>query len=200
MNSTPDSAHKDNAPKSRLRRISVAQFGMAIFLVSLGVLFAGSLAAYLITRYNHPAWQLAQVGLPWGLLVSTVFLIGVSVCLELAVRSIARNRPEALRKWVRFTALLATGFLLGQALNWHEIQRLNPGENARIISLFTFYLLTGLHAAHVLGGFVPLFVVYQRSRQREYSSSRFEGVRFCAQYWHFLLGVWFVLLATLYFV
>ena len=59
---------------------------------------------------------------------------------------------------------------------------------------FTFYWLTALHAAHVVGGFVPLGIVIARARRRQYSSSRYEGVRLCKQYWDYLGVVWIVLL------
>ncbi len=194
------SVSRSSVPKAKLQRVSTAQFGMTLFLVSLAVLFTASLVAYLVTRFSHPAWERIDVGLPWGLMVSTALLVGVSASLEAGVRAIRRNQPDRLRKWLQITSLLAVGFLLGQVFNWYDIQRINPGENARILSLFTFYLLTGLHAAHVVGGFVPLWIVHQRTVAREYSSSRDEGVRFCAQYWHFLLGVWLVLLGTMYLV
>jgi cytochrome c oxidase subunit 3 len=63
---------------------------------------------------------------------------------------------------------------------------------------FTFYLLTGLHAAHVLGGFVPLGIVLHRAGEREYSSSRYDGVRFCVWYWHYLGVIWLVLLTVMF--
>ncbi|HET9929853.1 MAG TPA: cytochrome c oxidase subunit 3, partial [Polyangiaceae bacterium] len=62
---------------------------------------------------------------------------------------------------------------------------------------YTFYVLTGLHAAHVVGGFVPAGIVFARARRREYSSSRHEGVLLCTQYWHYLGVVWLALFLVL---
>jgi len=60
-------------------------------------------------------------------------------------------------------------------------------------------MLTGLHAVHVIGGFVPLLVVQAKARRREYSSSNHEGVKLCAQYWDYLGVIWLILIAVLYF-
>jgi cytochrome c oxidase subunit 3 len=121
----------------------------------------------------------------------------VSVALQLALRSIRKNEQLGLRRWLKIGGALAIGFLCVQAFNWREIQHLNPTLESRQLSQFTFYLLTGVHALHVLGGFVPLGIVHYRALQREYSSSRYDGVRFCVQYWHYLLVVWMLLLVTM---
>jgi heme/copper-type cytochrome/quinol oxidase subunit 3 len=59
-------------------------------------------------------------------------------------------------------------------------------------------LLTGVHALHVLGGFVPLGFVVHHALRRQYSSSSHEGLTLCAQYWHYLGAVWLVLVSMLY--
>jgi heme/copper-type cytochrome/quinol oxidase subunit 3 len=62
----------------------------------------------------------------------------------------------------------------------------------------TFYMLTGLHAAHVLGGIGALAVVLVRAWRGDYGWAWFPGVRHLATYWHFLGVVWLVLFATLW--
>lgn len=186
------------APRAKTQESSTFQLGMTIFLASLSVLFIATLAAYWITRLNNTTWQDASVGIPWGMLTSTVLLILVSVALEVAKRALRKNRQLNLKRALVATAVFAVAFLVGQTVNWISIQELNTGDS-RLLSLFTFYLLTGVHALHVLGGLIPLGIVLYRAGQREYSSSRDGGVRFLAQYWHFLLGVWFVLLGTMSF-
>jgi cytochrome c oxidase subunit 3 len=171
---------------------------MTVFLASLTVLFSATLAAYWITRLNSSAWDDANLGIPWGMLTSTALLIGVSAALESAKRALRKNQQKQLNNALRLTAALAVAFLIGQTVNWVSIQELNTGTDTRLLSLFTFYLLTGVHALHVLGGLIPLGIVLHRAAQREYSSSRDDGVRLLTQYWHFLLGVWMVLLVTMY--
>ncbi len=178
-------------------RLSAAQLGMVLFLVSLTVLFVASIVAYLITRYNHSHWAAVEAHLPLSLLAGALPLAATSLTLELAKRAIKRNDQDGLRTELKRAGLYAFGFLAVQTYNWIIVMNASSDPN-HALSLFVFYMLTGLHALHVVGGFVPLAIVLQRAYAREYSSSRCEGVKLCTQYWHFLGVVWVALMITMY--
>ena len=180
-------------------KVSTRQLGMIVLFASLSVLFTASLVAYLVTRLRADVWQTpAMPALPRGLLVSTATLVALSFCVERALSAIRHNRHESLVKNLWLSLLFAVAFLGGQSMNWLYMQQAALAPGTRTLYPFTFFLLTGLHAAHIAGGFVPLGIVLARARRREYSSSNHEGVRLCAQYWHYLGVVWLVLLGTLY--
>ena len=170
---------------------------MNLALVSIASLFVATVIAYLVTLNALQAWQRVEANLPWGLYVNTLLLVGASVAFESAVRAIRKNRETALKQRLWLGGMFAVAFLVGQVFNWFDVVALNPDINSRLLSLFTFYLLTGVHAVHVIGGFVPLAWVLHRAHSREYSSSRHEGVRFCVQYWHFLGVMWLFLLTVM---
>ncbi len=113
----------------------------------------------------------------------------------MSLKAIRRNQQVKFLRGLYAGLGFAVLFLLLQVFNWAEIKKLNPEGTAHVLALFSFYLLTGLHAVHVVGGFVPLGLVIYRTTQREYSSSRYEGIRLLTQYWHFLGLVWLGLLA-----
>lgn len=184
-----------------LPRISAGQLGMIIFLVSLSVLFAGTMVAYLIVRFRNDTWRTAeQPGLPLGLIASTILIMLASLALHRAVTAIRKNRVEALQRWLVATFVLALGFLVGQTLNWISMTRHDLPPDAKSLYAFTFYMLTGVHALHVVGGFVPLSVCVRRAYQGAYTSLSFRGVRYCAQYWHFLDVVWILMLSAMWAV
>jgi heme/copper-type cytochrome/quinol oxidase subunit 3 len=161
------------------------------------MLFGASLVAYLITRAQNDVWRTEDMPpLPPGLAVSSALLVGVSVCLHLGLRAIRRNAFSSLERWLWIAGALALGFVLSQVQNWRSMAAAPlPGE-VKTLYAFTFYALTALHAAHVVAGFVPLGIVVANARTKQYSSSRTEGLRLCAQYWDYLLVVWFVLLTV----
>lgn len=194
----PRSLHSDPPRREPSFDMSTRQLGMNMFLASLAVLFVGSIVAYLLTRYNHSNWAEVEATLPNGMLASGIFLVGVSSSLELALRSIRKNSQHGLKLYLSLAGVFAAAFLVGQSLNWLSMMNINAGHDARLLSLFVFYMLTALHALHVLAGFVPLGLVIHRARQREYSSSRHEGVKLCVQYWHFLGVVWLVLMGVMF--
>lgn len=167
-----------------------------MFLGSVSALFLATLAAVLITRFQALDWPRGRIeALRPGLLLATVALAGTSVALEYSRRALAQNGQQRLVRGLWSAAACAAAFLLLQGQNllhaWAAVD-----ARANLYS-FAFSLITGVHALHVLGGLVPLGWVIQRAARREYSSSRFHGVSFCAQYWHFLGLVWLLILAVL---
>jgi heme/copper-type cytochrome/quinol oxidase subunit 3 len=193
------SSRETHGPREPSFKASQRQLGVIVILTSLTVLFVGSIVAYLLTRAQSPLWRTARMpGLPIGLLGSTALLFGLSAAMHRALGSVKRNQFDALTRALWLALFFAVGFLLGQAMNWHSMSAANLAPGVKTLYAFTFFMLTGLHAVHVLGGFVPLGIVIARARRREYTSSRHEGVKFCVQYWDFLLVVWLVLLLTLY--
>jgi cytochrome c oxidase subunit 3 len=179
-------------------RMSTPQLWVVILFVAIGVLFAATLVAYLITRAHVTTWRVAgNHGLPGGLAAATFLLACVSWCMQWAVNSIRRNQHDTMNRALWLGGAFATAFLVGQGFNWLQVAHQELGDGTPTLFAFTFYLLTGLHAAHVLGGFVPLGIVLQRASNREYSSSRYEGVKLCVQYWHYLGVIWLILVTTM---
>lgn len=179
--------------------MSTAQLGMIVLLISLAMLFVGTLVAYFVTRANAPQWKTASMpDLPLGLWGSTAFLAAQAGALHWSLSGIQKNQHQRLTQGLWIGLALTLGFVAGQSLNWMGVWTATVEGSERSLYLFTFYMLTGVHALHVLGGIVPLVVCLHRARSREYSSSRFEGVKLMVQYWDFLAVVWLVLLASLY--
>ncbi|HVU04180.1 MAG TPA: cytochrome c oxidase subunit 3 [Polyangiaceae bacterium] len=186
-------------PREASFRMSSEQLLVVLGFVTIGVLFGATIVAYVITRLSAKSFHPEHSpGLPVGLLGSTALLFGVSGAMHNAYMSVSRNRPDSLRRslWLGFA--FAAAFIVGQVLNWRAMFAAQTSFAQPTLFAFTFYLMTGLHALHVLGGFVPLGIVLFRAAQREYSSSRMDGVRFCVWYWHYLGAIWLVLLAVMF--
>jgi cytochrome c oxidase subunit III len=182
--------------------VSSWQLLMIVLFISLGVLFAATLLVYVLARVDNTVWwsSRATPTPPLGLVASTALLIGVSYALHRGMVHVRANRLESLERSLKLAGVLAVGFLCAQCLNWVYLMHTEFGAGVRGMYVLSFFFLTGLHAAHVLGGFVPLGVVMARTRRHEYTSSRHDGVKYCVQYWHFLLGVWLVLFTTIFVV
>ena len=188
------------APAAHGPGISPKQLALLVLFGSISMLFGASIVGYLITRSQNDIWKTASMpGLPLGLIASTLLLAGLSVAMHQALRGVRENRFERLHWSLLLAFLFGVAFVLGQALNWRAMYAATTASDARTLYGFTFYMLTGLHALHVVGGFVPLYIVLSKAKRREYSSSNHEGVKLCTQYWDYLGLVWCVLLAVLYF-
>jgi len=187
---------KNVEQSASLPRVSLRQLGMLVLYCSLSVVFLATIIGFWFTRLTSPHYRAPGLpDLPKGLLLSTALIALTSFCIWQAQRGIAKNLLNAVKRWLLAASALASLFLLTQTANWFAMR---PPADHNSLYIATFFLLTGVHALHVLGGFVPLgFVVYHASL-RHYSSSSHEGLTLCAQYWHFLGAVWLVLVSTLY--
>lgn len=175
-----------------------APMGLAVFLVSLGVLFAASLVAYLAVRLPAGAsWVPEGVeGLPRTLWLSTGILLLSSLTMHHALSGVRAGDQAALRRGMALTTALGAAFLVCQALSWSALIASQVTGRETLFG-WTFYLLTALHALHIVGGLIPLLVTTVRSRRGAYTAEAHTGVQLCAMYWHFLDAVWIVLFATL---
>jgi len=184
-------------------RYRAGKFGMRIFLVSLGMLFAASLLGYLIIRMKPAPWPQDLPRLPGALWISTAVLVASSFTMQWALRAARANHQALLRTMMLITTYAGIAFLVIQFrawLTWLEPVTLrweDSSGNEYRYALAGFYVLTGLHAAHVIGGLVPLVVVTRNAFRGEYSADYHPGVQYVAMYWHFLDAVWIVLFATL---
>jgi cytochrome c oxidase subunit III len=190
----PETKNAEQA--ASLPSMSLRQLGMLVLYCSMTVLFTATIVGFWFTRLTAPHYRAPGLpDLPAGLGLSTLLIALTSGSIWQAQRAIKHNHLEAVTRWLVASGVLAGSFLLTQSANWFAMR---PPGNANSLYLATFFLLTGVHALHVLGGFVPLGFVIHHALKRDYSSSRHEGLSLCAQYWHYLGAVWVVLVTMLY--
>jgi cytochrome c oxidase subunit 3 len=172
---------------------------MILLLVALSMIFGATILGYFYLRSGSPTWPPpTSPPLPRGLWLSTGIILLVSVAVHWARRSVRRDRQGSLRIALVATGVLAVVFLVNQIRNWEAVRAvLIPPESKALTYTSIFYILTGTHALHVLGGLIVLGVVTWKAFRGEYSSVYHPGVRYSAMYWHFLDVVWLVLFFVL---
>ena len=177
---------------------SAGKLGMRLFLLALGVLFAASMAGYLVVRLRAPEWPPAgSPRLPGGLWISTLILLFSSGTMATALGAARGGKAAAARNGLLITFVLGVVFLISQVLNWHNLIVAHQLPANKNLYAFTFYLLSGLHGAHVLGGLVPLVITTIRAGRGRYTAQAHAGVEYMSMYWHFLDVVWVVMFIVL---
>jgi cytochrome c oxidase subunit 3 len=172
---------------------------MRLFLASLGMLFGGCLVGYLVIRLRAPEWPPpGSPGLPGGLWISTLVLVLLSAVLVLAERAVRDDRTRDLSRLLWVALLLAIAFLAAQLANWIRMAADSVTPQQSLLA-FGFWVLTFLHAAHVLLGLIPLVFIALRARGGRYTAADHEGVHLVAMYWHFLLATWVAIFGVLNF-
>lgn len=172
-----------------------------IFLCVVGSVFVLLFAATHMRIALATDWvPMPEPTLLW---VNTCVLIAVSATLELARRQVANNRDGIYVFLIG--GILTVGFLVLQVVVWWQLIQIGYAAQRNPANAF-FYVLTALHAVHLLGGLVAWIRALWRMRANtfrahmrmradrvEYSHVRL-SVELCAIYWHFLLLVWIVIL------
>jgi cytochrome c oxidase subunit III len=170
-----------------------SRFGLLAFLGTVSMLFIGFTSAYILRRASADWQPLAAPGILW---VNTAILVVSSVSLEIARRRLRSWDLAGAQKWMAGAAVLGLAFLAGQVLGWREFQGRGVFLSSNPHSAF-FYLLTGVHALHLVGGLAWGFVTLWRLRRMAVTPGG-DGLALFATYWHFLGALWLYLLFLLF--
>ncbi|MDF1693963.1 MAG: cytochrome c oxidase subunit 3 [Zhongshania sp.] len=128
----------------------------------------------------------------WRLWINSGVLVLASVAMQNAVYALRRDQSLRLLCSLAAGALLAMLFIILQISVWQFLQAMGYGVAANPANSY-FYILTGLHALHLLGGLVALGRVVNSLRRDGDLQNRHAAIEACALYWHYLLGLWLVL-------
>jgi cytochrome c oxidase subunit III len=179
-----------------VRRTSGPVLGMVVFVASEAMFFATFFGAYFTIYSVNPVWPPAGFPRlkPELATVLTVVLVSSSLTLQLGVRAIRRDRARLLLFWVGLTILLGTTFL---GLQLYDYSLLGFSVRDGIFGSL-FYVMTGLHMAHVFGGVVFLVLVLVQGLGGQLSDASHDSLEAGAIYWHFVDVVWICLFTTFY--
>jgi cytochrome c oxidase subunit 3 len=175
-----------------------SRLAMKLFLLSLGMLFAASMIGYAIIRSRTTAD--VHVHLPGLLWISTAVILISSFTIQGALSAVRDGRTTVFRRALLAGFALSLVFLAIQAPALVQVLRDHAALRAQDVYLYALiFFLILLHAAHVIGGLVPLGLVTIRSRRNPtaYTPQRHGPVQAVSMYWHFLDGVWIVMFLLL---
>lgn len=142
---------------------------------------------------------MALAGEPWQpftntgrLWINTAVLLLASIGMEIAVRQWQNGQTRLMMLMLSAGAFLAISFLVLQFAVWRYLMSLGYGLSENPANSY-FYLFTGLHAVHLLGGLLALVRVFYRLYRGVSAERVFLAVKGCAIYWHYLFILWLVL-------
>lgn len=210
--------HEPPGYYERLRRYRLA---VGVLLLSVIMIFVALTSAYIV-REGMGSYDVAThsyvydwkpVNLPNALLLlNTAVLLLSSFTLEMARRNLNARavtaglsglpgvavEPERSAPWLGITLVLGIGFLVGQYMAWLELRRQGLFLATNPSSSF-FYVLTGAHGAHLIGGLVALLYAALATKLGKSLATRRVVVDAASWYWHFMAVLWVYIFALLHF-
>ncbi|OLC99500.1 MAG: hypothetical protein AUH86_02340 [Acidobacteria bacterium 13_1_40CM_4_58_4] len=180
---------RNGSPSSR--RFSTA---ITIGMISILMFFMALASAFLVLRHTSEVW--VTVHLPRILWFNTLVLVGSSFTLERARSRLAlRDMLGFRRLWFAGT-LMGFVFVGGQLVAWRQLVAQGVYIASNQASSF-FYIFTGAHAVHLLGGVAALLFVALRNFEKSQISIS-TAAEITSYYWHFMDGLWVFLFVLLF--
>src|SRR5205814_118283 len=173
------------------RRYSTA---ITIGIVSILMFFMALASAFIVLRRGSELW--VTVHLPRVLWANTCVLLASSFTLESARQRLYLADATGFRKFWLATTGMGVLFVAGQLVAWRRLVAQGVYIASNQASSF-FYIFTGAHGVHLLGGVAALLFVALHDFEKSQISVSL-AAEITSYYWHFMDALWIFLFALLY--
>ena len=173
----------------RAMGMNPSKFIVWLFIVSITMLFAALTSAYIVKQSGGEWLNFNLPGMFW---ITSLIIIVSSITMQLALSSARADGFNRLRTYLIVTALLGLAFLIGQYESWKQLVEMDVYFVGNPAGSF-LYVLTGLHAVHIISGLIFLLIVIVSSFKLKIHSRSLIRIEMCTTYWHFLGGLWLYL-------
>ena len=172
---------------------AASRTGLFVFLAVISSMFLLFIVSY-YSRSQFPDWEVMKD--PAILWVNTLVLVLASIALQLASNAAKQGVSSKLTYALSAGAVLTLVFVAGQFVAWEQM--IKAGYYAQQNPSYAFfYLVTGLHALHLIGGLWFMGLLGFRFKRKKNKEALLQSVALCATYWHYLLLVWLILFTLL---
>ena len=165
-------------------------FGMALFVFTEVMLFAGFISAFAIFRAAAPANLWPPIGQPRLPVATTAFnsamLLASGVLLFRAHRAYRTRELESASRWMAGAIGLGAFFVCFQGYEWARLLAQGFTLTSSELGSF-FYLIVGAHALHAVIALAALFVAWRALRAQRLTPSAFGAVQL---FWYFVVLMW----------
>lgn len=160
------------------------KMGVWLLMITIAILFGSLSLAYIVNGQTPRGFSI-----PWSFYANTIILLASSILLHIGW---VKRHEKVSGKILRPAVLLGLTFLLSQSFAWYQLYDSGMDWISSGQKVAYLYLLTALHALHLIGGIfflIYVWVRYQRSGRKYLESAVF--------FWHFLGVLWVYLLCVL---
>lgn len=177
----------------RRNKIHPHQFALWVGLGTIIMMFVAMTSAYLVRR---AAGNWYEFKLPDIFLLNTGVILLSSVTIQAAFHAFKKGREERYKNLLVMTFWLGIAFVVLQYQGWQAMNAIGATFTINPSSSFV-YVISGLHAAHVLGGVTALSVALAHAYLLPFRPTERRTLRFrlVVQYWHFVDILWVYLFA-----
>ena len=179
----------------RTRRIHPQKFALWLAMASITMMFGAFTSAYIV---KHAAGNWLDFRLPDIFFISTIVLLTSSITLESSYRSFVKGNEKAYKALLVVSGILGVSFVTFQYIGWSELFSIGIDLKGNPSGSF-LYLITGVHAAHIIGGIAAIAVacIHAFTLKFKVTDQRRHRFQLVLHYWHFVDLLWIYLLLFL---
>jgi len=172
-------------------RIHPHKFALYAAMASILMMFGAFTSAYLV-RQAAGNWQEYQV--PEIFYISTIVLLASSACIHYAYAAFKNAEKQKYQVTLLVTFVLGVTFIVLQYYGWNALYNIGVPLDGNPSGSF-FYVISGVHAMHILGGLtaIGVAVFHAFSLPFEVTEKRKRRFSLVTQYWHFVDILWLYL-------
>ncbi|ASU79563.1 heme-copper oxidase subunit III [Actinopolyspora erythraea] len=185
-----------------LNRPNMVSVGTIVWLASELMFFAGLFAMFFTVKaQNEGHWPPppSELNVAYAL-PFTVILVASSFTCQWGVFAAERGDVYGLRRWYMLTLAMGLIFVLGQAGEYHTLITEHHTTMASSAFGTVFYMTTGFHGLHVIGGLIAFVILMIRTRMSKFTPAQAVASIVVSYYWHFVDIVWIGLFMVIYLV
>lgn len=183
--------------------------GVWLFIFIELLLFAGLFLLYAVYRYkNGVAFDLAsnELSLTSGVL-NTIIILGGSLSMAYTSIAIRKGNKMAALFWLLNTLFIGFMFLVNRYFEWkgridfglfpgsEDLARLGHGD---VLFFGLYFFMTGLHALHLLAGFVVLIYATAKVNDNSINANNYSFIEKTGTYWHLATLIWVLIFPLFY--
>ena len=180
------------------RRIHPQVFALWMGFLSIIMMFIALTSAYIV---KQAAGNWLEFIIPNSFYFSTAVILISSLTLHLSYSSFKKGKEFLYKSMLVVSLILGCVFVVLQYKGWFQLFDGGVDMKGNPSGSF-FYLITGLHAVHILGGIAALIVALLHAFTLPFKPTERRRVRFSLvlQYWHFVDILWIYLFTFLLFI
>jgi len=188
-----------------------AKIGMWLFIFTELLLFGGLFIIYAVYRYRNPeAFHISgeELDVTMGI-INTVILLISSMTMAMAVSAIQKRQKGLTLALLGITILIAIVFMVNKYFEWGAkidygfypgSEKLFEMGHGTTLFFGLYYMMTGLHAVHIIIGVVFMALVMFQVKREKLNADNFATVENCGLYWHLVDLIWIFLFPLFYLI
>jgi cytochrome c oxidase subunit III len=186
-------------PETEWKLPSPRKTGVILLIMTESSLFTIFVVAYLfyIGKSLNPPYPREVLEFPW---LGSFLLFSSSATIVVAERRLKKKDLGGFHLWWFLTILLGAGFLIYTGAEWYHLITHDGLTISTNLFGSTFYSLVGLHASHVIVGLLLLSIILIASMTGNIQHRHHEHIEMISWYWHFVDGIWAVVVTVVYII